>query len=58
MVKSQLRAAKQLRLSDLEQLKIDKDFVTSKVKLPYTPPLLSPQNGQIFDFLSDQGLDP
>ncbi len=44
------------RLNDLEQFKVDKDFVTSKVKLPYTPPLLSPQNGQIFDFLSEQGL--
>ncbi len=44
------------QLNDLEQLKIDKDFITSKVKLPYTPPLLSPQNGQIYDFLSDQGL--
>jgi hypothetical protein len=44
------------QLSDLEQLKVDKDFTTTKVKLPYTPPLLSPQNGQIFDFLSDQGL--
>ena len=56
MVKLRLCAVKQLRLNDLEQLKIDKDFVTSKVKLPYTPPLVSPQNGQIFDFLSDQGL--
>lgn len=44
------------QLSDLEQLRVDKDFITSKVKLPYTPPLLSPQNGQIYDFLSDQGL--
>jgi hypothetical protein len=44
------------QLSDLEQLKVNKDLVTSKVKLPYTPPLVSPQNGQVFDFLSDQGL--
>jgi glucodextranase-like protein len=44
------------QLSELEQIKVDKDFVTSKVKLPYTPPLVSPQNGQIFDFLTDQGL--
>jgi hypothetical protein len=44
------------QLSELEQLKVSKDLVTSKVKLPYTPPLVSPQNGQVFDFLSDQGL--
>lgn len=44
------------RLNELEQVKISKDMATTKLKLPNAPPLISPQNGQIFDFLSDQGL--
>ena len=44
------------QLGSLEQLKISKDFTSTKIKLPFTPPLLSPAKGQIFEFLSDQGL--
>lgn len=50
------REGRKTSLTDLEQLKIDRNNLTTKIKLPYTPPLLSPPTGQIFDFLSDQGL--
>jgi hypothetical protein len=44
------------RLNELEQIKIDQDIRSTKLKLPSTPPLISPQNGQMFDFIGDQGL--
>jgi hypothetical protein len=44
------------KLNDLEQFRVDKTDVTTKTKLPYVPPLFSPQNGQVFEFLTDQGL--
>jgi hypothetical protein len=50
------REGRKTSLTDLEQLKIDKNNQATKIKLPYTPPLMSPPNGQVFDFLSDQGL--
>lgn len=50
------REGRKTSLADLEQLKIDRNNLTTKIKLPYTPPLFSPPTGQIFDFLSDQGL--
>jgi hypothetical protein len=50
------REGRKTSLTDLEQVKIDKNNLTTRIKLPYTPPLLSPPTGQVFDFLSDQGL--
>lgn len=50
------REGRKTSLTDLEQVKIDKNNLATKIKLPYTPPLLSPPTGQVFDFLSDQGL--
>lgn len=44
------------KLNDLEELTINKEDVVTKIKLPYVPPLFSPQNGQVFEFLTDQGL--
>lgn len=44
------------KLNDLEQFRVDKDNVTTKTKLPFVPPLFSPQNGQVFEFLTEQGL--
>jgi Glucodextranase, domain B len=44
------------KLNDLEQFKVDQNNVATKTKLPYVPPLFSPQNGQVFEFLTDQGL--
>jgi hypothetical protein len=44
------------QLKDLEQLKIEKNNTEAKIKLPLVPPLLGPQNGQLFEFLTDEGL--
>ncbi|HJZ11639.1 MAG TPA: hypothetical protein VJ521_05795 [Acidobacteriota bacterium] len=44
-------------LKKLEQMKVAKNFETTITKLPFVPPLLSPQKGQVFEFLSDQGLE-
>ena len=42
------------QLTTLEQLTIEKDDTTKKVKLPFTPPLMSPPKGQLFEFLNEQ----
>ena len=42
------------QLNTLEQLTFEKDDTTTKVKLPFTPPLLSPPKGQLFEFLNEQ----
>jgi Glucodextranase, domain B/FecR protein len=42
------------QLNTLEQLTIEKDDTATKVKLPFTPPLLSPPQGQLFEFLNEQ----
>jgi hypothetical protein len=42
------------QLTTLEQLTFEKDDTTTKVKLPFTPPLLSPTKGQLFEFLDQQ----
>lgn len=47
---------KTTQLSSLEQLKVGRDASATKTKLPLVPPLQSPPQGQIFEFLSDQGL--
>lgn len=45
-----------IKQNELERVEVDRGNEVKKVKLPSTPPLYSPQNGQVFDFLSDQGL--
>jgi hypothetical protein len=42
------------QLTTLEQLTLEKDDTATKVKLPFTPPLLSPPKGQLFEFLNEQ----
>jgi len=42
------------QLSSLEQLTINNDNTATKVKLPFTPPLLSPPKGQLFEFLDNK----
>jgi hypothetical protein len=42
------------QLNTLEQLTVEKDDTLTKVKLPFTPPLLSPPKGQLFEFLNEQ----
>ena len=43
-------------LNSLEQVKIDRNDESTKTRLPFTPPLLSPPKGQLFEFLSEQAL--
>ena len=45
------------QLTSLEQVRIDRNDETVVTKLPFTPPLISPPKGQLFEFLSDQGLE-
>jgi hypothetical protein len=42
------------QLTTLEQLTLERDDTATKVKLPFTPPLLSPPKGQLFEFLNQQ----
>ena len=42
------------QLNTLEQFTLERDDTTRKVKLPFTPPLLSPPKGQLFEFLTEQ----
>jgi Glucodextranase, domain B len=42
------------QLTTLEKLTIEKNDTTTKVKLPFTPPLMSPPKGQLFEFLDEQ----
>jgi hypothetical protein len=44
------------QLNTLEQLTLEKDNSVVKVKLPFTPPLLSPPKGQLFEFLNEQDM--
>lgn len=45
-----------IKQSELERVEVGRTNEIKKVRLPSTPPLYSPQNGQVFDFLSEQGL--
>ena len=44
------------QLNTLEQLTLEKDNTIKRTKLPFTPPLLSPPKGQLFEFLNDQDI--
>jgi len=44
------------QLNTLEQLTLEKNNTAVKTKLPFTPPLLSPPKGQLFEFLNDQDM--
>jgi hypothetical protein len=44
------------QLNTLEQLTLQRDNTIVKTKLPFTPPLLSPPKGQLFEFLNDQDI--
>jgi hypothetical protein len=44
------------QLNTLEQLTLEKDNSVVKVKLPFTPPLLSPPKGQLFEYLNEQDM--
>lgn len=45
-----------IKQTELERVEVGRTNEIKKIRLPSTPPLYSPQNGQVFDFLSDQGL--
>src|SRR5262245_48848571 len=47
---------KTVKMAELERVQIGKENQVTKLKLPTTPTLFSPQNGQVFDFVSEQGL--
>lgn len=43
-------------IGENEQVKVAQDNTLTKTKLPFSPALFSPQDGQIFEFLTDQPL--
>ena len=50
------RTGKVMQLKDLQELKIDKNDTAAVSQLPSIPSAISPPNGQLFEFLSDQPL--
>lgn len=45
-----------VKQNELERVEVGRDNRVVKTKLPSTPAIFSPQNGQVFDFLSEEGL--